>query len=178
MTGMRLAFLPLFLPLVVATTVGACSSKNADTATDGGEEASEFDGSTAACTSIGGTCAPTMAPGCPLSQQNPTLCGDVLLVCCLGDGGYTTEGDDGGSEGGATPPATDAAMSEDAAKPMDAAATGTMEASTEMDAAMTMDAAMAMDVSAPMEASTVIDSGSAMDASVVADASSHDAAGE
>jgi hypothetical protein len=164
--------------LVVAATASACGTKSSDTPTDGGEEASEFDGSTAACTSIGGTCVPAMAPGCPLSQQNPTLCGDVLLVCCLGDGGYTTEGDDGGPQDGATTPVTDAAMSEDAAKPMDAAGTGTMEASTEMDAGMAMEASTVMDASPPMEASTVIDSGTVMEASVVAEAGSHDAAGE
>src|SRR5271170_2194968 len=77
---------------------GACSSHSSSatnyTASDGG---GADDGSTAACTSVGGTCEAYSA-GCPIVQQNPELCGDVLLVCCLPPGGETVAGPDAGAE--------------------------------------------------------------------------------
>jgi len=90
---------------------GACSSHSSSatnyTASDGG---GADDGSTAACTSVGGTCEAYSA-GCPIVQQNPELCGDVLLVCCLPPGGETVAGPDAGAEptdAGVTMPLPDA----------------------------------------------------------------------
>jgi hypothetical protein len=73
------------------------------------------DASTSPCTSLGGTCAPYTTT-CPLPQQNATLCGDTVLLCCLPvgvaqpegtpDGGTPTESDAGGGadSGGGTGP--------------------------------------------------------------------------
>jgi hypothetical protein len=48
------------------------------------------DGSTVACTSLGGTCVPYANPTCPTAQQNPTLCENTILLCCLPVGGQVT----------------------------------------------------------------------------------------
>jgi hypothetical protein len=112
--------LPLWTLALVA--VGACSSKQSAAPGDAGDNVSEGDGSTADCTSIGGTCQPSLSPGCPLLQQNPTLCGNVLLVCCLlASDASIEEGDDAAVSDAATvPPTADAAPVVDAA-PRDAA---------------------------------------------------------
>src|SRR5580698_5905035 len=114
---MRLASrLPLW-PLALAALV-ACSSKSSGSPDNGGDGSDE-DASTAACTSIGGTCAPSLAPGCPLLQQNPTLCGNVLLVCCLaaGSDAAIVEPEDAGEtpDSGTVTPTPDAGSIADAA---------------------------------------------------------------
>jgi hypothetical protein len=114
---------PASLSLAALLAVGACSSKPSASSGDAGEDAAEEDASTAACTSIGGTCQPSLTPGCPLLQQNPTLCGDVLLVCCLSPGSDAAvdEIDDGGAtDDAAITPAPDAAGVVDASSTPDA----------------------------------------------------------
>jgi hypothetical protein len=131
---------PASLSLAALLAVAACGSKQSATAADGGDDASEGDASTAACTSIGGTCQPTVAPDCPLLQQNPTLCGDVLLVCCVSTGSDATieEIDDGGATDASTIPTPDASDASDASTVVDAAST--VDASHPVDAASGADA--------------------------------------
>ena len=120
-----LSRVPLLWPLTLVA-VGACSSKSSGSPVDAGDEGSEDDGSTASCTSIGGTCVSSLSPGCPLLQQNPTLCGNVVLVCCLpaGSDASTEEGEDSGaSDAGTTvTPTPDAGSGVDAAPGADAQA--------------------------------------------------------
>jgi hypothetical protein len=96
----------------------ACSSKSSGSRDDAGNEAGDDDASTASCTSIGGTCAPSLAPTCPLLQQNPTLCGNVLLVCCLpaGSDAAIVEPEDAGEtpDSGTVTPTPDAGSIVDA----------------------------------------------------------------
>jgi hypothetical protein len=114
----RLVILPLLL-----LALGACSKQSESP----GEEAGavdEGDGSTAACTSIGGTCVTSLAPDCPLLQQNPTLCGNVVLVCCLpagSDAAGFEEGEDAGADGAAGNPTPDGGTVSDATATADAA---------------------------------------------------------
>jgi hypothetical protein len=72
---------------LLAPELAACSSSSSasDTA-DAAGPVGEDDGSTAGCTSLGGTCTPASAPGCAPLEQNPSLCGNVILVCCLPPG--------------------------------------------------------------------------------------------
>jgi len=39
-------------------------------------------GSPAACANAGGTCV-SFQTECPIVQQNPVLCGDSVMICCL-----------------------------------------------------------------------------------------------
>ena len=109
---MRLVLSPSLVPAaVVAFTAlaafAACSSTSASsTAYDAGEATGD-DGSTTGCTSLGGTCE-SYASGCPVLQQNPELCGNVVLVCCLPPGGPIIVTPDSGEETDAN--ATDASM--------------------------------------------------------------------
>ena len=115
---------PLVRPslwLAAIVTLGACTSRTSSTEADSGDGADEG-GNPIACTSIGGTCQPTLAPGCPLSQQNPELCGNVVLVCCL--------------------PAAAAAVGEEDAESAEA---GVIDAAGSVDAAGGVDAARAAD---------------------------------
>jgi hypothetical protein len=81
----------LFSSLLVVA-LGACSSHPASSSpTDAGDVTSQ-DGNTVRCTSVGGTCAPINAPGCPIAQQNTELCEDVVLVCCLPAAGSAPPG--------------------------------------------------------------------------------------
>jgi hypothetical protein len=76
-----------YLLLVALAALAACSStSNGADVADAGGAAVDEDGSTAGCTSLGGTCSPSSAPGCPPLEQNSSLCGNVILVCCLPPG--------------------------------------------------------------------------------------------
>jgi hypothetical protein len=104
---------------LLLVALAACSSKAASSApADSADASGADDGSTANCTSVGGTCEPFSAGSCPILQQNAELCGDVLLVCCLPPGGETVVGPDSGLGADASMPdqGTDAgpAMGEDA----------------------------------------------------------------
>ncbi len=89
---MRLAF---WAPLLLVA-MGACSSKSTSrVSADAGDQGAGDDGSTASCTSVGGTCE-LFSAGCPPLQQNPALCGNVILVCCLPPGGETIAVPDAG----------------------------------------------------------------------------------
>ena len=98
------------LPLLAASlAVLACSSSSQSTAgTDASAPPAE-DASTVPCTSLGGTCVPYSSP-CPVLQQNATLCGDSVLLCCLppDDAGPIVEptGDSGTVQTDAAPEAT------------------------------------------------------------------------
>src|ERR1700689_2976995 len=87
----------------------ACSSSSQATSPDDASMPSPAeDASTAPCVSLGGMCVPYTTT-CPLPQQNPTLCGDTVLVCCLPvgtpppmappDSGAQTGSDAGGGSG-------------------------------------------------------------------------------
>jgi hypothetical protein len=72
----------LLLTACIAITL-ACSSSSSPS--NGSSDASAppgEDASTVPCTSAGGTCVPYTTT-CPVLQQNPTLCGDSVLLCCL-----------------------------------------------------------------------------------------------
>ena len=103
------------------------------------------DGSTAGCTSLGGTCVPYSDNTCPEPQQNPTLCENVILLCCLPaspdeDGGPVTEPEGGEPD--------DAMESTDDASPAVDAGMPTSDASPAVDAGMpTSDASSAVDAS-------------------------------
>jgi hypothetical protein len=91
---------------VLLVALGACSSHSAGSASvDSGDQGGGDDGSTAACTSVGGTCAPIATSSCPLLQQNAVLCGNVILVCCLPSGGETVSVGEGGQTVDSGPPA-------------------------------------------------------------------------
>jgi hypothetical protein len=87
-------------PCLVLVVLGACSSPAASSApADSGDEGVADDGSTAGCTSVGGTCEPIGTGSCPILQQNAQLCGNVILVCCLPPGGEIVVGPDAGEAG-------------------------------------------------------------------------------
>jgi hypothetical protein len=74
---------PWLLSLAVPLVLLACSSGNQATSTaEASTAAGADDGSTAACTSMGGMCLPYTA-NCPPPRQNATLCGSTVLLCCL-----------------------------------------------------------------------------------------------
>lgn len=86
----------LFFLVASLTATLACSSSSQS---GGGDDASALpaeDASMVPCTSQGGVCQPYTAT-CPVLQQNATLCGDSVLVCCLPQGGGVIEppGDSG-----------------------------------------------------------------------------------
>jgi hypothetical protein len=98
---MRLAAFSL---LVSVSALTACASNNTSSALladDASVEDAELlaaeDGNMASCTAVGGTCIPFTQP-CPPLQQNPALCEDTVLVCCLPAGGerLPPPTDDGG----------------------------------------------------------------------------------
>ncbi len=98
---MRSALPPLTAWLAVVTF--ACSTSSPSTAgTDASAPPAE-DASTVPCTSLGGTCVTYSTP-CPVLQQNATLCGDSVLLCCLppDDAGPIIEptGDSGPADSG------------------------------------------------------------------------------
>lgn len=98
---------------LVLVALGACSSHPASSGpADSGNQGVADDGSTAACTSVGGTCEPIGTGSCPILQQNAELCGNVILVCCLPPGGGIVTGTDAGegADSGVTPPAPDAGV--------------------------------------------------------------------
>ncbi|MGO9837169.1 MAG: hypothetical protein ACLP1X_23480 [Polyangiaceae bacterium] len=98
----------------------ACSSSSqATSVTDASMSTPAEDASTAPCTSLGGTCGPYTTT-CPLPQQNTTLCGDTVLLCCLPIGtgepvatpeGGGQAGDDAGADSGGGTAPTDASSS-------------------------------------------------------------------
>jgi hypothetical protein len=64
-----------------------CSTKDEPASADDAEpKLPAEDGSSAACTDLGGTCV-TFQQSCPVAQQNPALCGDSVMICCLPEGG-------------------------------------------------------------------------------------------
>jgi len=138
---------PASLSLAALLTVAACGSKQSASPADAGEDADEGDGSTAACTSIGGTCQPTLAPRCPLLQQNPTLCGDVLLVCCVSTGSDAAVEEIEDAGGGATDAAT-IAPTPDASD----AAIVVVDAASTVDASHAADAASGADATSSGDA--------------------------
>jgi len=89
------------------------------------------DGSMAACTSVGGTCVPYSNPTCPPEQQDPTLCENTILLCCL----PTAAPEDGGGS----------AVTVDASM--------TVDATTPADAGTTLDGSMAIDATAMPDSS-------------------------
>ena len=110
---MRLSFSRSLL----LVALGACSSQPASSApADSGAELVADDGSTAPCTSVGGTCEPIGTGACPILQQNAELCANVILVCCLPPGGEIVTGTDSGdatdsgeaTDAGVTNPTPDA----------------------------------------------------------------------
>jgi hypothetical protein len=115
---------PIALLSALAWVYACSSSSNTASPGDAGAIPAD-DGSTEGCTSIGGTCESFMA-GCPLLQQNPSLCGNVLLVCCLQPGGPTIvnpsdasgDGSSGDDQGDATStPPPDAGGGDDTGTP-------------------------------------------------------------
>ena len=60
----------------------ACSSSSQSTVGSDASALPAEDASSIGCTSAGGTCVPYTSP-CPVLQQNATLCGDSVLICCL-----------------------------------------------------------------------------------------------
>jgi hypothetical protein len=86
---------------LVLLAFAACSSSSASSAPVDASAQGD-DGSTAGCTSIGGTCE-SYAAGCPILQQNGALCGNVILVCCLPPGGPTLGTPEAGGEMDAAP---------------------------------------------------------------------------
>jgi hypothetical protein len=99
--GMRRAWSRLGAPALAAYAMVACSTRASDAPSDAGEAAAPDDGSTAPCTTMGGTCVP-YTQACPVPQQNTELCGSTVLLCCLPDSGVVQ----------AIPPPADAAMPE------------------------------------------------------------------
>lgn len=95
----------------------ACSTKDEPAAADdSGQVLAAEDGSTAPCTDLGGACV-TFQVSCPVEQQNPALCGDSLLICCLPEGGAilvppaeTGPGTEGGPGPETGPPPIDAGV--------------------------------------------------------------------
>ena len=91
-------------PALLFVALGACSSSSGSLVpADASTDVSLPNGDPAACTSVGGTCQP-FSMGCPPLQQNPTLCGNVILVCCLPPGGETIAVPDAGEPEDATAP--------------------------------------------------------------------------
>lgn len=72
----------LLLPACLAVVLACSSSSGPSTASPDASAPPGDDASTVPCTSAGGTCMPYTA-FCPVLQQNPTLCGDSVLLCCL-----------------------------------------------------------------------------------------------
>ncbi len=97
---------------LVLVALGACSSPASSVPADSGIEGVADDGSTAPCTSVGGTCEPIGTGACPILQQNAELCGNVILVCCLPPGGEIVTGTDAGegTDSGVTTPTPDAGV--------------------------------------------------------------------
>lgn len=126
---MRLSVLLLFAPLA---WLGCTRENAAPGSQDSGVLPIVEDGSMVACTSIGGTCMPYSDASCPPERQDPTLCENVILLCCLPTG--TLE--DGGPAVtyDATIPTNDASMN---------------------DASMTYDANSALDATLPVDASVL-----------------------
>jgi hypothetical protein len=89
-----------FAALGGVASLAACSSNNQVSA--GANEAGapvDLDvDTTGPCTSVGGTCE-AYSSGCPILQQDPTLCGNVVLVCCLPPGGEIIPVHDSGATG-------------------------------------------------------------------------------
>jgi len=72
--------------------LGACSHEAVlSGALDSGEVQTAEDGSTAGCTSQGGTCVPYVE-ACPPPQQSAALCEDTVLLCCLPAGREASAG--------------------------------------------------------------------------------------
>jgi len=93
---------PVLLSLVASLALLACSSGDKATVAAEASVTPADDGSTVACTSMGGTCEPYTTT-CPLPQQNPTLCGDTVLLCCLPVAPVVPQGPGGGTEAGPAP---------------------------------------------------------------------------
>lgn len=145
---MRLSFLLLALLFALP----GCTSENAS-AIDSGVTVSAEDGSTIACTSVGGTCVPYAASNCPREQQNSALCESVILLCCLPAGSVSSGG----------PPSTDAGTLADATQStgMDATQAAGMDATqaTGMDAMQStgMDATQTTGMDATTESDAPVD---------------------
>jgi hypothetical protein len=76
---MRSTLLLLTASLLVTL---ACSSSSSSTVAEDASALPAEDASSAPCTSAGGTCVPYTTT-CPVLQQNATLCGDSVMLCCL-----------------------------------------------------------------------------------------------
>ncbi len=68
----------------------ACSSSSGSSGSSDASALPAEDASMVPCTSQGGVCQPYTA-SCPVLQQNATLCGDSVLICCLPEGGGIIE---------------------------------------------------------------------------------------
>jgi hypothetical protein len=91
---------PLLVSVTAALLLFACSNKNqASPEADASEAGPDDDGSTGDCTNIGGTCVPYTTT-CPLPQQNASLCGNTVMLCCLSTApaGPPTPGPDSGGQ--------------------------------------------------------------------------------
>ncbi len=73
--------LRLLVTACLAVTL-ACSSSSGSSAGPDASAPPGDDASMVPCTSAGGTCMPYTG-SCPVLQQNATLCGDSVLLCCL-----------------------------------------------------------------------------------------------
>ena len=79
----------LLITASLSATLACSSSSGSSGSTDASTLPAE-DASMAPCTSQGGVCQPYTA-SCPVLQQNATLCGDSVLLCCLPAGGGVIE---------------------------------------------------------------------------------------
>jgi hypothetical protein len=80
--------------LLITASLSATLACSSSSGSSGSSDASTFlpaeDASMVPCTSQGGVCQPYSA-SCPVLQQNATLCGDSVLICCLPEGGGVIE---------------------------------------------------------------------------------------
>jgi hypothetical protein len=81
MRSTRLLFAACLLASVTASLTSGCSNNQPTTSPSDASIAAQ-DGSSAPCTSMGGVCIP-YTTSCPVLQQNATLCGDSVMLCCL-----------------------------------------------------------------------------------------------
>jgi hypothetical protein len=90
----------LLLKACFAITVACSSSSSPSTGTSDASAPPGDDASMVPCTSAGGTCV-SYTTTCPVLQQNPTLCGNSVLLCCLPPddaGTFVPPGPDSGEE--------------------------------------------------------------------------------